>query len=436
MNALPSTEELLAQAKVFMASTQVEQTTSTLAAMKAAKRWLVWREEPSPEGKKPRKVPYYADGGMRGAGSALDSPMDVDHLATYDAAVAACEAGRFTGIGFALGFDGTGKAWQGIDLDKLSQHPENWDLPALLPGYVEESPSGDGLHAIGYGTPFKPLKKDKLGVEAYASGRFFTFTGKVVRDPVTLDGIETFVEAALRPRFDKVSDDPRESVLTSSNATVFEFASLLDRLDPRKLDYDGDDGWVGVLMAAHHEFAGTPDEQMVIGLLERWNSIDAERYREGEVAKKWKTFKKTDKSKTIAHVREMAGLPRENVLAMWANVPAPPAAVDTAPAASGWNFKPCDVRHMMSTPAPPIPWLFDHRWQAGRGYLLTGIGGSSKTRFMYMQGIASITGVCALGLVGGEERQGSADPDRGHEGRGAPDARVHDQCHGPDRRPA
>lgn len=72
----------------------------------------------------------------------------------------------------------------------------------------------------------------------------------------------------------------------------------------------------------------------------------------------------------------------------------PPPAADTR---SGWKFKPCDIRHMMSTSAPPIPWLFDHRWQAGRGYLLTGIGGSSKTRLMYMQAIAAITGVCGWG---------------------------------------
>ena len=84
----------------------------------------------------------------------------------------------FDGLGFALGPDGTGNHWQGIDLDKIEANGLQ-ALAAALPGYVEWSPSGLGIHAIGYGAPFPALKLN--GIESYSAGRFFTFTGRTIR---------------------------------------------------------------------------------------------------------------------------------------------------------------------------------------------------------------------------------------------------------------
>ena len=58
------------------------------------------------------------------------------------------------GLGFALGADGTGNHWQGIDLDGVDSNPALQLLADELPGYTETSPSGNGYHAIGYGKPF------------------------------------------------------------------------------------------------------------------------------------------------------------------------------------------------------------------------------------------------------------------------------------------
>jgi hypothetical protein len=144
---------------------------TTLRHMLAAKRWLVYASD---------KQPFYIDGTPRRG--ALDTDEDRGKLASYQEACVAAQAsnGRFGGIGFALGPDGAG-CWQGIDLDEIPNGQlDQW--AAILPGYVEVSPSGKGLHAIGYGAHFRSLGSNGTGFEAYASGRYFTFTGSVKRD--------------------------------------------------------------------------------------------------------------------------------------------------------------------------------------------------------------------------------------------------------------
>jgi hypothetical protein len=164
---------------------------STLQAMKLAPRWLLRKE----------KVPYYAECCTpRGA---TDTPEDLKRLVTY------ADAERFLkihdpkmiphlSIGFALGPDQSGNFWQGIDLDNISQNNLD-DLHAQLIGYVEQSPSTKGSHAIGYGKRFDTLGSGASGIEAYASGRFFTFTGNKLRDGPLVD-LSTLVHEVLRPR--------------------------------------------------------------------------------------------------------------------------------------------------------------------------------------------------------------------------------------------
>jgi RecA-family ATPase len=54
--------------------------------MRNSGRWLLWKSEPNPDPtKKPRKVPYYADGQRRKG--VLDSPTDMAKLATFNNAL-------------------------------------------------------------------------------------------------------------------------------------------------------------------------------------------------------------------------------------------------------------------------------------------------------------------------------------------------------------
>ena len=144
---------------------------STRAKMHEARRWLIWKYGPKPKGKKPRKLPYYVGGNSRE--KPLDCESDWSQLASYEKAVAWCEAHPEFRLGFALGPDGSGNYWQGLDFDNTL------DGCKELPGYVELSPSEAGYHGIGYGPHFHAYT-DKF--EAYSSGRFFTFTGNQIND--------------------------------------------------------------------------------------------------------------------------------------------------------------------------------------------------------------------------------------------------------------
>src|SRR5690606_13708107 len=119
---------------------------------------------------------------------ALDTPEDVAKLGTFDDAcrVVSDSNGRFAGVGFALGPDELGGHWQGVDFDKIDARQLN-DLANTAPGYLEVSPSGTGLHAIGYGAPFSALGSNDTGIEAYSAGRYFTFTGQQLRDAALTD---------------------------------------------------------------------------------------------------------------------------------------------------------------------------------------------------------------------------------------------------------
>lgn len=147
------------------------------------------------------KVPHYANGYKRYG--TLDSPEDRGQLVNFDNAYAIFSAGGYTGLGFALGFDGESGHWQGIDLDDIWHKPELNTLK--LPGYVESSPSGNGLHAIGYGQAFRTLGAIGTGIEAYSHGRYFTITGNGFNEllgleiPIQPVCLANYVEQVLRP---------------------------------------------------------------------------------------------------------------------------------------------------------------------------------------------------------------------------------------------
>jgi hypothetical protein len=155
--------------------------------MKAAKRWLLAN---------PDKVPFYINGRLRNG--ALDGPEDTANLAAYDDARAALAQLPGWFLGFALGPDGSGWYWQGIDLD----HVKDKYLGAEAndaPGYVEFSPSSEGIHAVGYGRHFATLGANGTGVEAYAERRYFTVTERPIRDG-QLTCLAEFVGQRIAPR--------------------------------------------------------------------------------------------------------------------------------------------------------------------------------------------------------------------------------------------
>lgn len=199
--------------------------------MRNAVRWMLWRSEKNTNPtKRPNKVPYYANGSHRLG--PLDSPSDQANFATFDNALFVLQAGGYSGLGFALGPDGTGNHWQGVDLDHLSERPGLRHLADDLPGYTETSPSGDGVHAIGYGREFKSETDTSLGIESYSAGRYFTVTGdgSGLHDPVCM---ADFVEKQLRPLLGARQGESRKSVLSPLQAVEVVEISMETRRDLR-----------------------------------------------------------------------------------------------------------------------------------------------------------------------------------------------------------
>jgi len=267
-----------------------------LQTMRQARRWLLWKavdhEDPS---KSARKVPYYADGGRR---SKTDTEEDRGRLVTYEEARKKLN-GTYTGLGFALGPDEAGGHWQGIDFDWKDPAPALQDRQEKirafvdqLPGYVELSPSGKGVHAIGYGPAFESTNQN--GVEFYSTGRFFTVTEKIVRDGELTD-LTPFIESTLKPFVDasaigkarKKRNAPRQRPegLEELDAAPMDLASWRETLFAINPDVGYLD-WFHCICAVHFETGGS---EQGLALVEEWSAQGkkSEENKEGQIQRIW-----------------------------------------------------------------------------------------------------------------------------------------------------
>ena len=310
-------------------------------ALQQARRWLHWAAEPRTRRDGTTvlaKVPYYATGGRRYG----DLESDAARLVTYaEARIALGLYGAArAGLGFALG-----QGWQGIDLDKINDRPTLAALVHELPSYVETSPSGTGVHAIGQGAAFATLGSNASGIEAYSTGRFFTFTGQRVNGSDSLVDLAPFVAARLAPIHATGRRAPgalleRPVIDAVGDRTIDELADAL-----RFLDADDRDTWVGV-----------GQELVSLGevgyrLWAAWSGT-ASRFPGGDDLERWATFKGDRTGYAAVFVRaEAQG---------WKN----PRRLDAAAIFAGSTFAgplpmseeyPADPRDMAPASAPTVP---------------------------------------------------------------------------------
>jgi len=136
------------------------------AELRALPQWVVWKRG---------KVPFNAR---------TDRPADTTDPLTWSTFEDACDAlGRnvaYLGIGFVFA---TGGGIFGFDADK-QRDPDTGEITPearawldQFATYTEISPSGTGIHAIGYGALPGEGKK-RAPFEVYDQGRFFTVTGE------------------------------------------------------------------------------------------------------------------------------------------------------------------------------------------------------------------------------------------------------------------
>lgn len=147
--------------------------------MRFYRQWIVWCYEES-EGKKPTKNLYSP---LWGTQASVSNPQT---WATFEEAVAAYDAGGWTGIGFVFTKD---DPYSGIDLDDTegdaTAHERQLKIFQAFASYTEYSPSGTGLHIIVKGKVERGRRRSKI--ELYPHERFFTMTGNVYRDLPIVD---------------------------------------------------------------------------------------------------------------------------------------------------------------------------------------------------------------------------------------------------------
>lgn len=252
--------------------------------MRHTQRWLLWKSEPQPGGKKPRKTPYYVNGSRRYG--KLDGDADWSRLATFEQALEALQTGRYTGLGFALGPDGTGFVWQGIDLDGVDGNPQLLALKEQLPGYVETSPSGHGVHAIGYGLQFASIGSTSLGIEAYSGGRYFTVTGEAIGGDI--EDVSGFINDVLRPlRDEHKAKTQRAPSADAATAAAFEAdAELVAELRSALFHMHADDRDLWIRMGMALKTLGDTGR----GLWLDW-SATSEKFDAADAARVWGSFK-------------------------------------------------------------------------------------------------------------------------------------------------
>jgi len=144
--------------------------------MEAARRWCVWKKVER-DGKT-TKAPYSA-----GDGRPVAVTEEVRACSRYDTAVLALKSGKFDGLGFVLGKEDD-KAFVGVDIDHC-RNPETGEfddgiLETVhgLGSYAEISPSGTGVHIIGYGEKPPGAGSRKGPIEIYEKDRYFTVSGQ------------------------------------------------------------------------------------------------------------------------------------------------------------------------------------------------------------------------------------------------------------------
>jgi hypothetical protein len=358
--------------------------------MRNSCRWLLWRQEPGAAGKKPRKAPYYANGCPRQG--ELDSPGDMANFATFEDAFRQLQTGRYTGLGFALGPDGTGNSWQGIDLDDVPNRPELGYLADDLPGYTEASPSGNGTHAIGYGRPFATLGSNNTGVEAYAERRFFTVTAdRAGNQPPTC--LAEFVESRLAPLHRHRDDAPSSAVgcepvwVPPEIVTDLRSALFSMRADDYAL-------WIRVGLALK-----TLGEQGR-GLWLNWSATSIEKFDSAEAAKTWESLKPTQINyRAVFTEAQQWGW--VNPLSNAAHPPSPAGGIG-APTGTGGASRPhtgfgfIQARELLSKPEP-VRWLIHGIFEQGALGQLFGDSGSGKSFMAIDWGCCVATGLAWCG---------------------------------------
>ena len=253
-------------------------------------QWLLWRFEQQEGDKKPRKVPYYANGNRRTGEQG--SPQDRAKLVDYDTAMALVAG--YDGVGFAfLPDDGL----IGVDLDACINTDDEYrkrlaaSVIKKCASFTEFSPSGNGVHIILSGT-CRTFKSNDIGVEVFCGRQFFTMTGNVHPESAATIGPMT---DELLQRFRRVVDEAKEArkgkqaavtTQTSQSSVIPQSATAKVESALAYISPDcGYDDWIKIGMAIHAELGAGAQ-----GVWDYWSRKGSKYCGEAAIASHWRSF--------------------------------------------------------------------------------------------------------------------------------------------------
>ena len=144
------------------------------ALLKQHRQWVLWRNEPQPNGGKPDKVPYDAKTGAR---ARINDPAT---WSSFPEALTRLERSlKFDGLNFALTAE---DPYVAVDLDNCADPvtgeiaPWAREIVGLVNSYTELSPSRTGIRMFARGV-LPPGGRKKGDVEVYAQAHFVSVTG-------------------------------------------------------------------------------------------------------------------------------------------------------------------------------------------------------------------------------------------------------------------
>lgn len=366
------------------------------AAIRDLPAWLIWRFEADPGGGKPRKVPYYANGGKRHGKQG--GPKDLAGLVTFDVAKAAAARRGFDGVGFAL-LPQFGIC--ALDFDNCVSegkiHPKVEAL--LLDTYAEFSPSGQGIRLFfkGYLGNGKALRDGDFGMECFSTKGFVTFTGNALDITELLgntDVVAPLSEAALSlhaERFARESE-PLETGNSGEPAglTLEQIKQCLGYLNPSCGYFD----WLDVGMAVHCETGGSEEG---LDIWDAWSSVGDDYPGRGALEEKWRSFGHHTgpvlTGRTLVHKANKAGAK------ISLNAPASPEEFERLVAdvqEGGATDKPLryvfEPVHTFSS-ATALPWIIKGVLPKAALGVVYGASGSGKSFLVLDMGMAIARGV-------------------------------------------
>jgi hypothetical protein len=278
--------------------------------LRAIPAWILWRYQQFDGEKKPRKMPYWANGNRRYGDQG--SPLDRDNLTSFDVAREAAIRGGFDGVGFAP-LEDFGYTFLDFDncVDDEGRIPP--EIMAIVGRtYAEYSPSGKGVRAVLKGDlGNRKSHGEPYGVETFSSRGYVTFTGYILPEvditygfdhiaPVN-DATHAFIEARFGPQAGKLDpDDFMAGYEPRLGLSVEEMEELLGHLDPSM----GRDPWLRVGLALHHETQG---DDTGFELWNEWSSGGDTYPGEEQLRYYWDRFEQRAgrRSVTMASVKGM-----------------------------------------------------------------------------------------------------------------------------------